>query len=443
MQGDGALGWDVDVFINTTQNSSNATQLGTTVNPSGTGTITLQPYSKVTNSFVPTSTGVYYFAIRVNQPSSAPWYVAFDDFELDLTPSCAPPAVLPATNVTSSTATIAWVAPLTAPANGYEYFVTTDAALIPSAATIATGSVAAGITTLDLTGLAVASEMRVFIRSSCSTIETSLWSNAISITTPCAAFDAPFLQDFSTYLPNCWTTADEGTVATGPTGSAAGIWLADGFLNAGTTGAVKVNLYSVNRIGWLITPEMNTTVGTEYTLSFDYGATIWNQTTPTAMGSDDFVKVVISTNNGVTWTQIHEFTAASTVSNSSQEYNYEFVATASEVKFALIASDGTTDDTQDYDFFVDNVSLEVLLSSIDFTKNSFTAYPNPVKGNLTIRNTETIHNVTVFNLLGQQMLVKNINATEGQIDMSYLAAGTYLVKVSNGQNVQTIKVIKE
>jgi hypothetical protein len=294
-----------------------------------------------------------------------------------------------------------------------------------------------------LTGLAVASEMRVFIRSLCSTIETSLWSNAISITTPCAAFDAPFLQDFSTYLPNCWTTADEGTVATGPTGSAAGIWLADGFLNAGTTGAVKVNLYSVNRIGWLITPEMNTTVGTEYTLSFDYGATIWNQTTPTAMGSDDFVKVVISTNNGVTWTQIHEFTAASTVSNSSQEYNYEFVATASEVKFALIASDGTTDDTQDYDFFVDNVSLEVLLSSIDFTKNSFTAYPNPVKGNLTIRNTETIHNVTVFNLLGQQMLVKNINATEGQIDMSYLAAGTYLVKVSNGQNVQTIKVIKE
>jgi hypothetical protein len=443
MQGDGGLGWDIDVFINTTQNSSNATQLGTTVNPSGTGTITLQPYSKVTNSFVPTSTGVYYFAIRVNQPSSVPWYVAFDDFELALTPSCASPNVLPATNVTSSTATIAWVAPLTAPANGYEYFVTTDAALIPSAATVATGSVAAGITTLDLTGLAVASEMRVFIRSLCSTTETSLWSNAISITTLCAVFDAPFLQDFSTYLPNCWTTADAGTVATGPTGTATGIWTGDGFLNVGATGAVKVNLYFENRIGWLITPQMNTTVGNDYTFSFNYGATIWNQTTPTVMGSDDFVKVAMSTNNGVTWTEIHNFTTASNVSNSSQEYNYEFVATASEVKFALIASDGTINDLEDYDFFVDDVSFEVVLSNTDFTKNSFTAYPNPVKGNLTIRNTETIQNVTVFNLLGQQMLVKKINATEGQIDMSYLAAGTYLVKVSNGQNVQTIKVIKE
>jgi hypothetical protein len=161
------------------------------------------------------------------------------------------------------------------------------------------------------------------------------------------------------------------------------------------------------------------------------------------MGSDDFVKVAMSTNNGVTWTEIHNFTTASNVSNSSQEYNYEFVATASEVKFALIASDGTINDLEDYDFFVDDVSFEVVLSNTDFTKNSFTAYPNPVKGNLTIRNTETIQNVTVFNLLGQQMLVKKINATEGQIDMSYLAAGTYLVKVSNGQNVQTIKVIKE
>jgi hypothetical protein len=443
MQGDGGLGWDIDVFYNTTPNSTNATQLGVTVNPSGTGPITLQPYSQVTNSFAPTATGVYYFAIRVNQPSSAPWYVAFDDFSLDLTPTCAPPSVLPATNVTSSTATVSWNAPLTAPLNGYEYFVTTDAALIPSAATVATGTVAAGITTLDLTGLAVASNTSVFIRSLCNTTETSGWSNPISFATDCAVYDAPFLQDFTTYLPNCWTTADAGTVETGPLNANPGIWTVDGFLNVGTTGAVKVNLYAQNNIGWLITPQMSTTVGNDYTFSFNYGATIWNQTTPTVMGSDDFIKVVMSTNNGVSWTEIQNITAASNVSNNSQEYNYEFVATTSAIKFALIASDGTINDAEDYDFFVDDVSLEVVLSSPTITQNMFIVYPNPVKERLTIRYNENITSVVVYNLLGQQMLVKNINATEGQLDMSNLTSGTYLVRVSSGENVQIIKVIKE
>ena len=41
------------------------------------------------------------------------------------------------------------------------------------------------------------------------------------------------------------------------------------------------------------------------------------------------------------------------------------------------------------------------------------------------------------------MFTKNINATEGQIDMSNLASGTYLVKVNSGDKVQTMKVIKE
>ena len=62
---------------------------------------------------------------------------------------------------------------------------------------------------------------------------------------------------------------------------------------------------------------------------------------------------------------------------------------------------------------------------------------------MTIRYNENIKDVTVFNLLGQQLFVKNINATEGKVDMSNLSSGTYLVKVNSGDKVQTIKVIKE
>jgi hypothetical protein len=41
------------------------------------------------------------------------------------------------------------------------------------------------------------------------------------------------------------------------------------------------------------------------------------------------------------------------------------------------------------------------------------------------------------------MIVKTMNDTQGQIDMSPLSTGTYLVKVTSEDQVKTIKVIKE
>lgn len=77
------------------------------------------------------------------------------------------------------------------------------------------------------------------------------------------------------------------------------------------------------------------------------------------------------------------------------------------------------------------------------TKTIFTAYPNPVLNNLTIRYSQNISDVTIYNLLGQQLFAKTINATEGQVDLSSLASGTYLVKVQSGTTVETIKVMKQ
>ncbi|MFY0483051.1 T9SS type A sorting domain-containing protein [Flavobacterium sp. PLA-1-15] len=89
------------------------------------------------------------------------------------------------------------------------------------------------------------------------------------------------------------------------------------------------------------------------------------------------------------------------------------------------------------------ISTNETLSSDDFTKNSLKAYPNPVKNILNLNNPTAITDVAVFNLLGQQVVAKVINANEGQIDMSNLAPGAYLVKVTADNAVQTIKIIKE
>ncbi|MEO8235757.1 MAG: T9SS type A sorting domain-containing protein [Flavobacterium sp.] len=74
--------------------------------------------------------------------------------------------------------------------------------------------------------------------------------------------------------------------------------------------------------------------------------------------------------------------------------------------------------------------------------SGFKAYPNPVSNILNIEYTGELSNVTVYNLLGQQVLTKKVTATSTQIDMSGLNAGTYLVKVEANDISKTIKVVK-
>ena len=75
--------------------------------------------------------------------------------------------------------------------------------------------------------------------------------------------------------------------------------------------------------------------------------------------------------------------------------------------------------------------------------NGFNAYPNPLSSVLNIEYTSDLTSVKIFNMLGQQVLVKNVSATSTQIDMSALTNGTYLVKVEAGSVSKTIKVFKK
>jgi len=83
------------------------------------------------------------------------------------------------------------------------------------------------------------------------------------------------------------------------------------------------------------------------------------------------------------------------------------------------------------------------LSVGDNNFKNFTVYPNPVKDILNLSYTENISNVEVFNLLGQKMLAKSIDANQGPLDLSGLATGSYLVKVTSGSETKTIKVLKQ
>ncbi|RYY72066.1 MAG: T9SS type A sorting domain-containing protein [Chitinophagaceae bacterium] len=93
--------------------------------------------------------------------------------------------------------------------------------------------------------------------------------------------------------------------------------------------------------------------------------------------------------------------------------------------------------------FIDNVIWSSTLGNGTFNNSKFAYYPNPVKNILNLSYEQNITNVAVYNLLGQEIITKNFDTNQTQIDMSSLATGTYIVKVTADKVNKTFKVIKE
>ena len=88
-------------------------------------------------------------------------------------------------------------------------------------------------------------------------------------------------------------------------------------------------------------------------------------------------------------------------------------------------------------------AYDASLSAGSFNNSNFLIYPNPVKDMLNISYSSEISYVRVVNMLGQEVISRDINATSTQLDMSHLSAGAYLVTVSSGDVLKTLKVVKQ
>jgi|GEM_PF-994653 len=93
--------------------------------------------------------------------------------------------------------------------------------------------------------------------------------------------------------------------------------------------------------------------------------------------------------------------------------------------------------------YIDDVVWANQLGTGTFNNNTFTYYPNPVKDILNLSYDKNITKVAVYNVLGQEIMIKNNNANQSQLDMSSLASGTYLVRVTADNADKTFKVIKQ
>ena len=83
------------------------------------------------------------------------------------------------------------------------------------------------------------------------------------------------------------------------------------------------------------------------------------------------------------------------------------------------------------------------LATNTFNESDLTVYPNPVKDILTLSLARNIKNVTILNLLGQEVVTKEVNDNFFQIDLSHLSAGAYLLRITTNNQQKNIKIIKE
>lgn len=105
---------------------------------------------------------------------------------------------------------------------------------------------------------------------------------------------------------------------------------------------------------------------------------------------------------------------------------------------------------QDLTNFIPGLAFSILTAPIDGTlsidENNLASkiimHPNPVNNKTNISATEEIKNVSVLNMLGQEVLMLKGNSNKMQVNMEDLSAGTYFVKVQTHKGFQILKALK-
>jgi len=196
----------------------------------------------------------------------------------------------------------------------------------------------------------------------------------------------PWEEDFQsgTFPPVNWTRSKgllaSPIVLTGTTST----WVEDGFGNSGTTGSAGLNIWSTTTNDWLFTPTIDLGDGSvDYELAFDLALTDYNVAAPITddvngtTGVDDKFAVVISTDNGVTWTSVNTLRLWD---NAGSPYVYNNILYTGEnvvldlsaytgyVKFGFYGE--STISNADNDLFVDNVVVRTSATTWNGTANN-------------------------------------------------------------------------
>jgi hypothetical protein len=78
-----------------------------------------------------------------------------------------------------------------------------------------------------------------------------------------------------------------------------------------------------------------------------------------------------------------------------------------------------------------------------FNTPKVSMYPNPTSGIVTIEAGSVIESITVYNVLGQEMLSQKGNSASETLNISNFKSGVYLVRTTSNGKTATSRIVKE
>lgn len=284
-------------------------------------------------------------------------YVYIDDFFVGPAPSCITPTSMSVSNVTNMSADVTWTTygntgndVQIAVVEAGQAFSTADLTVVSGPATTST-----------LNGLMSNTDYEVYIRQICGAGDTSDWTvNEVEFTTDCDTYGIGYTEDFSSYIPSCWYEG-KGILTASSVLANGSSWTDDNFGNAsGGSDCAKINIYGTSREEWLISPSIDVSAG-NVQVSFDMIATEWNSTTTATWGADDSLAIVVSTDNGATWSSANiekVFTAVNPIDANGERVTINLSAYAANNTVRLGFYGKSDVYNGDIDVFVDSLAIE-------------------------------------------------------------------------------------
>lgn len=279
-------------------------------------------------------------------------------------------------------------------------------------------------------------------------------SNTSNFNTVASGAATPYAQGFEagTFPPTGWSVTNPDAAITWASTTAAfhsgasSMWIDNANNNA--TGETDD----------MDTQPMDLTTVNNPELSFWMAYKLW--TNPTASPNfSDTLDVLISTDCGVTFTNIFRKFGVALTTTTPTWQGSDFTPTAAEWRKETIslAAYATNDNvvfrfrnTTDYEnnLFIDDINIDQALA-VEEIKNdpSFSVYPVPSKGVVNMRWSSMANeniSLVITNAIGEAVYasnLKNYNGSEVKIDLGKTAAGVYNVKVQSATKVVNQKII--
>ena len=353
------------------------------------------------------------------------WNDAGFDFDFTYTPIACLKVynVNSPTNTTTTSITLNWDASLSGPVDyQVEYGLTGFTQGSGTTLTTPTNS-------LSITGLALSTAYDYYVRSNCGTSQSS-WTTVNSFTT---AKVCPYANGLDTAASLIgWTLitngpAGQGWNSTGTSGQAStpGYWI---FASSNPTTSAANN-------NWLFSPAFSLQAGEQVTVSFYTRASTSART----------LRVTAGLNNTQA-AQTTQIAALNIVAGTTWNLNTLPVYTAPATGIYYFGfNDNSASTATAVNMRLDTFNFTSTLGTNDFISSKFAVYPNPVNDIIKFSNDSNVivNSVEMSDLNGRVIKSAKINATEGQISLSDLSSGVYMMRITTDQGTATKKIVKQ